>query len=110
MSIRQDLQTKLNNNSREILITDADDLLAAWQFKRKSSTKRSINMRMVPSDYRFSTPPNEKTPLMPCHVSIRRKAGQTYSKVELGSTMDCHGHGRMKKISPLICLKLGYRL
>ncbi len=99
MSIRPDLQTKLNNNLREILITDADDLLAAWQFKRKSSTKRSKNMRMVPSDYRFSTPPHEKTPLMPCHVSIRRKSGQTYSKVEFGSTMDCHGHGRMKKIS-----------
>jgi uncharacterized membrane protein (Fun14 family) len=99
VSIRSDLQTKLNNNSREIIITDADDLLAAWQFKRNNSTKRSKNMKMVPSEYRFSTPSNEKTPLMPCHVSIRRKAGLTYSKVELGSTMDCHGHGRMKKIT-----------
>lgn len=98
MSIRSDLQTKLQHNDLEIIITDADDLLAAWQFKRKSSSKRSKNMRMVPNKWRFSTPPNEKITLTPCHVSIRRKTGQTISKVELGSTIDCHGHGRMKKI------------
>ena len=34
VSIRPDLQTKLNNNLQEMVITDADDLLAAWQFKR----------------------------------------------------------------------------
>ena len=97
--IAQDLKAKLNSNQHTIFITDADDLLAVWRFKRQSATKRSKNLSMVPTKWRMSAPPSEKAPLKPCHVSIRRKAGQTFNNVDFGSTMDCHGHGTVKQIS-----------
>ena len=50
MSIAADLQAKLKGNQRIIYITDADDLLTAWRFKRKSSPKRSKNLSMVPTE------------------------------------------------------------
>jgi hypothetical protein len=37
----------LDANQRTIFITDADDLLAVWRFKRQSSTKRSKNLNIV---------------------------------------------------------------
>ena len=101
VNIAQDLRTQLNNNQRTIFLTDADDLLATWRFKKQSSTKRSKNLSMVPTKWRLSAPPHEKSPLKPCHVSvsIRPKAGQTHSTVDNGSTIDCHGHGRMSTVS-----------
>ena len=50
MSIATELQSKLEQNQKIIFITEADELLAAWQFKRKSSTKRSKNLAMVPTE------------------------------------------------------------
>ena len=99
VNIAQDLRTQLNNNQRTIFLTDADDLLATWRFKKQSSTKRSKNLSMVPTKWRLSAPPHEKSTLKPCHVAIRPKAGQTHSSVDVGSTIDCHGHGMAKQIS-----------
>jgi hypothetical protein len=102
MSIAEDLKIKLENNQHTLFITDADDLLAVWQFKRKNKFKRSVDFTRVPQEWRCSAPPDEKSPLMPCHVSIRRKAGHTFSTVKPAfeySTSACHGHGRMATIS-----------
>jgi hypothetical protein len=102
MSIAEDLKIKLENNQHTLFITDADDLLAVWQFKRKNKFKRSVDFTRVPKEWRCSAPPDEKSPLMPCHVSIRRKAGQTFSTVKPSfeySTSACHGHGRMATVS-----------
>jgi hypothetical protein len=102
MSIAEDLKIKLKNNQRTLFITDADDLLAVWQFKRKNKFKRSVDFTRVPKEWRCSAPPDEKSPLMPCHVSIRRKAGHTFSTVKPAfeySTRACHGHGRMFTVS-----------
>ncbi len=93
MDIAADLKTKLNNNQHYLFITETDELLAAWQLKRKSSSKRSMDLSNVPKEWRYSTPPNDKAPLMPCHVTLRRKLGQNFSKVEPAyeySTRSCH--------------------
>ena len=93
MSIATELQPILEQNQKSIFITEADELLAAWQFKRKSSTKRSKNLAMVPTEWRFSAPPRETDALMPCHVSIGSRAGMTYSQVTPAaefSTQSCH--------------------
>ncbi len=93
MDIAADLKTKLNNNQHYLFITETDELLAAWQFKRKSSSKRSMDLSNVPKEWRYSTPPNDKDPLMPCHVTLRRKLGQNFSKVEPAyeyTTRSCH--------------------
>jgi hypothetical protein len=102
MSIAEDLKIKLENNQHTLFITDADDLLAVWQFKRKNKFKRSVDFTRVPKEWRCSAPPDEKSPLMPCHVSIWRKAGHTFSTVKPAfeySTRACHGHGRMFTLS-----------
>jgi hypothetical protein len=44
----------------------------------------------------MSAPPNKNAQMMPCHVSIKRKSGQNLTTA---STMNCHGHGRVKHIS-----------
>ena len=93
MSIATELQPKLEQNQNIVFITEADELLAAWQFKRKSSTKRSKNLAMVPTEWRFSAPPRETDALMPCHVSIGSRAGMMYSQVTPApefSTQSCH--------------------
>lgn len=102
MSIATEVKTKLKSNHRIVFITDADDLLAAWQFQRKSSNKRSKNLSAVPTEWRYSAPPGEKSPVMPVHVSLHRKGGQSFSTVKPAreySTIDCHGHGRRINIS-----------
>jgi hypothetical protein len=102
MSIAEDLKIKLKNNQHTIFITDADDLLAVWLFKRKNTFKRSVDFSRVPKEWRCSAPPNDKSPLMPCHVSIRNQTGQSFNTVKPAfeySTSACHGHGRMSTIS-----------
>ncbi len=102
MDIDQDLIANLNNNHREIFITETEELLAAWLFKKKSSSKRSKNMSAVPSELRCSHPNCDTSELMPCHVSIRQKAGQTFTRITPApeySTVSCHGHGMLKTIS-----------
>jgi hypothetical protein len=77
-------------------------LLAAWLFKKKSSTRRSKNLCAVPTDLRCSRPNCDTSELIPCHVSIRDKAGQTITRITPApeySTITCHGHGMLKKIS-----------
>lgn len=39
MSIEEDLKSKLENNQRDIFITDADDLLAAWRHRRDNTLR-----------------------------------------------------------------------
>ncbi len=102
MSISTDIETKLKSNHRIVFITDADDLLAAWQFQRKSSNKRSKNLSAVPTEWRYSAPPDKKSPVMPVHVSFSRKGGQSFSTVKPEreySTVDCHCHGRRLNFS-----------
>ncbi len=102
MSFAGDLKIKLENNQRTIFITDADELLAVWQYKRKNTFKRSVDFSRVPKEWRCSAPPRDNSQLMPCHVSIQRKAGRPFSTVKPAfehSTSACHGHGRMSTIS-----------
>lgn len=103
MSIAEDLNTKLKNNRRTMYITDADDLLAAWRHRRENTFKRSFDFSRVPREYRLSAPPNENAPLMPCHVSMRRKSSQVFKTIKPAPeyfTIACHGHGRIKSLSP----------
>ncbi|MGD9216150.1 MAG: hypothetical protein PVJ84_15130 [Desulfobacteraceae bacterium] len=102
MDSEQDLRTSLKNNQREIFITETEELLAAWIFKKKSSTKRSKNMCAVPTKLRCSRPNCDTNELIPCNVSIRNKAGQTITRITPApeySSISCHGHGMLKKIS-----------
>jgi hypothetical protein len=102
MDNEQDLRTSLKNNRSEIFITETEELLAAWLFKKRSSTKRSKNMCAVPPELRCSRPNCDTNELMPCHVSIRNKAGQTITRITPApeySTSSCHGHGMLKTIS-----------
>jgi hypothetical protein len=102
MSIAEDLKIKLKNNQHTIFVTDADELLAVWQFKRKNTFKHSIDFSRVAKEWRCSAPPNDRSPLMPCHILIRCKAGRTFSTVTPPfeySTSACHGHGTSFAIS-----------
>jgi hypothetical protein len=102
MDIDQDLITNLNNNHREIFITETEELLAAWLYKRRSSPKRSKNMSAVPTKLRCSHPNCDTSELMPCHVSIRKKADQTIARISPApeySTTSCHGQGMLKTVS-----------
>ena len=102
MSIAEDLKPKLANNDHFVFITDADDLLAAWRHRREGKRKRSFDFTCIPTEYRLSAPPNEKAPCMPCHVTIRRKLSLVTRTIQPApelSTIDCHGHGRIKYIS-----------
>ena len=59
-------------------------------------------MCAVPTDLRCSRPNCDMSELRPCHVSIRNKAGQTITRIAPApeySTISCHGHGMLKKIS-----------
>jgi hypothetical protein len=102
MSIAEDLKIKLKNNQHTIFVTDADELLAVWQFKRKNTFKHSVDFSRVAKEWRCSAPPNDRSPLMPCHILIRCKAGRTFSTVTPPfeySTSACHGHGTSFAIS-----------
>lgn len=102
MGIAEELEPKLANNDHFVYITDADDLLAAWRHRRENKFKRSFDFTSVPTEYRLSAPPSEKAPCMPCHVTIRRKLSQVTRTIQPApelSTIDCHGHGRIKHIS-----------
>jgi hypothetical protein len=103
MSIEEDLKIKLKNNQRTLCITDADDLLAVWQFKRNNKFTRSVDFSRVPKEWRCSAPPDNNSPLMPCHVTYGCKSGRLFFKKvksDFGlSTISCHGHGRMSNIS-----------
>ena len=102
MNIDQDLISELNNNRREIFITETDELLAAWLYKKRSSSKRSKNMSAVPTQLRCTRPNCDPRELMPCHVSIRNQAAYTVTRITPAheySTLSCHGHGILKKIS-----------
>lgn len=93
MNIAEDLQVKLNNNQRTIFITEADELLAVWRFKKANTFKRSVDFSRVPQQWRYSAPPNDKCRLMPYHVSYRLKSSHAYSKVEPAfehTTRACH--------------------
>ena len=93
MSIGTDLQTELKKNRYELCIIEADDLIAAWRFKKSHSFTRSVDFSRVPEQWRYSAPPSESAALMPCHVSYSLKSGRGYSCVkpayELG-TGSCH--------------------
>jgi hypothetical protein len=68
MEIDQDLISQLNNNQREIVITETEELLAAWLYKKSSSSKRSKNMSAVPTGLRCSHPNCDASELhaLPC--------------------------------------------
>ncbi|MBT8338796.1 MAG: hypothetical protein HKP58_02175 [Desulfatitalea sp.] len=79
MTIAENLPTMLAQNQHELYITDADDLLAAWRHRREKTRQcRCFDFSRVPQEYRLSAPPDEKAPLMPCHVTIRRKLSQVH--------------------------------
>jgi hypothetical protein len=102
MSIAEDLKNKLDNNHRTVVITDADDLLAAWIHRRESSGGRCFDFSRVPKEYRLSAPPNERAELMPCHVSVRRNRSHVTKTIKPApgySTIACHGHGRTARLS-----------
>jgi hypothetical protein len=98
------LEVKLKNNQRDIFITDADDLLAAWRHRREKTSRscRCFDFSRVPMEYRLSAPPNESAALMPCHPSVRCHRShitKTLKPAHEYSTNACHGHGRMVHLS-----------
>lgn len=102
MDNEHDLRTSLNNNQSEIFITETEELLAAWLYKNKSASGRCKDLTAVPTELRCSRANCDTSELMPCHVSIRNKAGQTITRITPApeySTISCHGHGMLKKIS-----------
>ncbi len=102
MSIAEDLKIKLKSNQCTIFITDADDLLAVWQFRRKNTFNRSVDFTRAPESWRCSTPPDDKSPVTPCHVSTSFKSGKLFSTIKPAleySTSACHGYGRASTIS-----------
>ncbi len=102
MDVDRALITEINQNRRELYITESEELLAAWLFKMRSSSKRTKNLCAVPTKLRCTHPHSDTTELMPCHVSIRKKAGRTFTRINHApefSTASCHGHGMLKKIS-----------
>ena len=102
MEIDRDLKTELNQNTYELFITESEELLAAWLFINKSSSKRTKNLSAVPTTLRCSHPNSDTRELVPCHVTIRQKAGATFTRITPApeySTSSCHGHGMLKKIS-----------
>ncbi len=104
MSIEKDLKLKLKNNQRNIFITDADDLLAAWRHRRERTSRscRCFDFSRVPKEYRLSAPPNKRAALMPCHVSVRCHRSQLTKTIKPApeySTNACHGHGRTVHLS-----------
>jgi hypothetical protein len=84
MGLAEELKPKLDNNHHYAFITDADDLLAAWRHRRENTFKRSFDISRVPEAYRLSAPPNENAPLMPCHVTLRRKLSQVTQTIKPG--------------------------
>jgi hypothetical protein len=106
MSIAEDLELKLNNNQRDIIITDADDLLAAWKHRRDKTSRscRCFDFSRVPTEYRLSAPRDLTAECMPCHVTLHRnkfgKVTKTMKPAYEHSSIACHGHGRMKTITP----------
>jgi hypothetical protein len=103
MSIEEDLKLKLKNNQHTIFVTDADDLLAVWRHRReKAYHSRSFDFSRIPKVYRLSAPPNERTALMPCHVSVRCHRSHMTKTIKPApeySTNACHGHGRKVHLS-----------
>ncbi len=102
MDVDRALISEINLNRRELFITESEELLAAWLFKMRSSSKRTKNLSAVPTKLRCSHPHSDTTELIPCHVSIRKKAGQTFTQIAHAteySTAYCHGHGMLNKIS-----------
>jgi len=98
MNVDQNMITALKHNQREIFITESEELLAAWLFKMKSSPKRSKDLGAVPTELRCSEPKCQPDELLPCHVSIREKAGLTFTNITPApeySTSACHGHGML---------------
>lgn len=106
MSIAEDLELKLKNNQRDIFITDADDLLAAWRHRREKTSRscRCFDFSRVPTEYRLSAPRDLTAECMPCHVTLHRnkfgKVTKTMKPAYEHSSIACHGHGRMKTITP----------
>jgi hypothetical protein len=106
MSIAEDLELKLKKNQREIFITDADDLLAAWRHRREKTSRscRCFDFSRVPTEYRLSAPRDLTAECMPCHVTLHRnkfgKVTKTMKPAYEHSSIACHGHGRMKTITP----------
>lgn len=101
MSIKTEIKNKLNNNQKEVFITDADELLAAWRYKRQNGNKKKCKLSRVPASYRCSTPRSDKRPMMPCHVTLRQQGGTVTEHVEPTNgyeTIACHGHARIKHI------------
>lgn len=48
---------------------------------------------MVPTEWRYSVPPHEKSPLLPCHISYQRQADRSFSVVKPAfeySSRSCH--------------------
>lgn len=100
MSIEEDLKRKLKDNQRSICITDADDLLAVWHYKRNNTFRHSVDFTRVPKEWRCSAPPDSNSHLRPCHVTYSGKSGRlSFEKTKysnsIGSpTMSCHSQGR----------------
>lgn len=106
MSIAEDLELKLKNNQRSIYITDADDLLGAWRHRMEKTSRscRCFDFSRVPTEYRLSAPRDLTAECMPCHVTLHRnkfgKVTKTMKPASEHSSIACHGHGRMKTITP----------
>jgi hypothetical protein len=90
MGIATDLKSDIRNNDPTLDIIETDELIAVWRYLQSNRPKRSVNLSMVPEEWRYSAPPAGSEECIACHVSYRRKNSVGYSciKPDNGAYMD----------------------
>ena len=73
MSIETDLKREIQKNSHELFITEVDELIAAWRYRKCNRFTRSVDFSRVPEQWRYAVPPSACDDLLPCHISYRLK-------------------------------------
>lgn len=94
MTIAGTLKHQISKNDYCLYVVEADDLIAAWVYQYREKHKRSYNFSQVPTEYRYSAPPSEKSPKMKCRVTFSSKGTQQinapFTSVSPKSAIHCH--------------------
>lgn len=81
MSIESDLRAQWKKNNHVLLLTEVDDLIAVWRYKKCNRFTRSVNFSNVPEQWRYAVPRTSKSALIPCHITYRLERSHAYSEV-----------------------------
>jgi hypothetical protein len=82
VSIAVDLKRKLEQNNHTLNIIEADELIAAWRYRKCNRFTRSVDFTRIPKEWRYSAPPAGCSDVIPCHVSYRTKASHGVGRVD----------------------------